>query len=208
MVGRFSPYATDSPERTYVAFYLAALSIGLGYALHAGLVAAHLAAPWYVDVPSPVVIYGILWKLFDKYIWRWNVLRLAGIVRVPDLNGDYRGTLYSSFDRDNGKRHAVHLNISQSWTTILICGHFSESRSYNLITGVSVLDAGTPRLTYEYVNEPKEGAPEALHVHPGTVWFDVSFDRATTTLVGEYYTGRDRRNSGMIEVTRTVPSAQ
>lgn len=206
MVGRFSPYATDSPERTYVVFYLAALSIGLGYALHAGLGAAHVMPPWYVDVPSPVVMYGILWKLFDNYIWRWKLLRLVGVVHVPDLNGHYSGALYSSFDRSHGKRHDVQLTISQSWTTILICGRFSESRSYNLITGISVLDTGAPRLTYEYVNEPKEGAPESLHVHPGTVWFDVSVDKGTMTLVGEYYTGRDRRNSGTIEVCRAVPS--
>jgi len=202
VIGRLSPYATDSTERAALAFYIASAAIFVGCALHLIVGAIAIQLPWYVDIPSPIVLYAVLWRLFDKRLWRMPLLRRMGVVRLPDLNGNYSGRLYSSHDRAEGMSHECFLAIKQSWTQISIRGEFGESRSYNSISGISVVDTNVPRLTYEYINEPREGAPPTMHVHPGTVWFDIHIGGDAISLIGEYYTGRDRRNTGSIEVAR------
>jgi len=200
-VGRFAPYATDSPERARVAFYIAAIAVAIGLGIHAVLDGRQIFVPWYVDIPSPVVIYGVLWAAFDKILWRWSVLRALGIVLVPNLSGEYSGIIISSHDRDE-EQHECTFYVNQSWTSILIRGEFDKSRSLSQIAGISVLDVDRPRLTYEYINEPKEGAASTMHVHPGTVWFDIKTGADGIRLDGEYYTGRDRRTSGTISIQR------
>jgi SMODS-associating 2TM, beta-strand rich effector domain len=203
-VGRFSPYATDSPERMRVAFYIAVAAVALGYAFHWGLDYFSIAVPWFIDVPSPFVVYAILWGCFNGFLWRVKIIRWLSGVRVPDLSGKYEGDVTSSHDRGQGESHACTFFIRQSWTTILIRGEFETSRSCSQIAGFSVLDVDMPRLTYEYENTPKEGAPKTMHAHPGTVWFDVLCDGGRVELNGEYYTGQGRGNSGTIRLVRVA----
>lgn len=38
------------------------------------------------------VTYGV-WEMFRQYMWRWPIFRALGLVDVPDLSGEWRGTL-------------------------------------------------------------------------------------------------------------------
>ena len=108
--------------------------------------------------------------------------------------------MLSSFDNHQVPRDC-EFDIHQTWTTIAICGKFGQSGSYNMVTGISVVDTVLPRLTYEYYNVPANAAPKTMHAHDGTMWFEIH-GGDPRVLKGDYYTGRDRKTTGTIEVTR------
>ena len=54
-------------------------------------------------------------------------------------------------------------------------------------------------LIYDYLNEPNPGAEETMHMHRWTARLVLT---ATDRLEGDYYTGRDRNNIGVIELRR------
>jgi hypothetical protein len=204
-MARFYPYATDSKERQSLPFFFAGVAAILAYAIHRIVEVAHPEIPWFVDLPwSPVAIYGMIYGAFSRWIWRVPLLRQAGIVKIPNLNGRYEGWLTSSYDQ-HAERHSCRLEISQTWTSILIRGRFEKSDSSNLVTGISVEDTNQPRLTYEYWNNPKGDAVATMQSHPGTVWFDV--DAADGMLKGSYYTGRGRETFGRMELERVYSDA-
>ena len=49
-----------------------------------------------------------------------------------------------------------------------------------------------PQFTYEYMNQPKNHAPESMNIHYGmaSIWIDAK------TLKGEFFNGRGRNNFG------------
>jgi hypothetical protein len=202
MVPKFHPYATDSKEREQLPVWIAILAIVISYGLHIAVDHFYPRLPWYVDLWSPVALYGIIYGMFDRHAWRWHVWRQIGLVTIPDLNGHYAGSMTSSYDNHQVSR-PCEFDINQTWTTIAVRGQFERSSSFNMITGVSVLDTVLPRLTYEYYNVPADAAPPAMHPHDGTMWFDIDGH----DLKGNYYTGRGRNTTGTVVVTRMHKSA-
>lgn len=200
MTTKFHPYATDSKEREQLPVWFAVLAIALSYGLHVVVDHFHPNLPWYVDLWDPIVFYGVIYRIFAQYGWRWGIWRWLGLVRIPDLNGRYVGSMRSSYD-DHQVPRPCEFDIHQTWTTIAIRGKFERSWSFNMVTGISVRDAVLPRLTYEYYNVPADAAPRSMHAHDGTMWFDIHSD-GMVTLDGNYYTGRDRNTTGTVEVTR------
>jgi len=43
-----------------------------------------------------------------------------------------------------------------------------------------------------------------MHHHEGTQWLTLSEDGDGLKLAGDYYTGRDRKTYGVVEVRRTI----
>jgi hypothetical protein len=201
MTSKFYPYATDSEERDKVGYALAVLAVGLAYLLYKVVDAFHYQMPWWMSLPTPMPIYLFLRGWFANRVWRWDLLRKFGIVKIPYLGGRYRGHLWTSHD-EQAESHKCEFTITQTWTKIIIRGTFPESASYNGVTGITALEVDVPHLTYEYWNVPKSGAVETMHAHQGTVWFDVVKKNDKLHLNGEYYTGRGRINTGRIEITR------
>src|SRR5260370_42105083 len=80
-------YSTDSSERRIVPLLLALLAIALAWASSKFLAAAHLSVPWWVDAPSLMAFYGMLYALFDRYLWRIGLVSKLGLVRIPNLGG-------------------------------------------------------------------------------------------------------------------------
>ncbi len=108
-------YSTDSGERRVVPLLLALLAIALAWVSSKFLASIHLSMPWWVDAPSSMAFYGVLYALFDKYLWRNSLVCKLGLVRTPNLTGRWRGFLITSFD-GHAKRHDLMINIFQSWT--------------------------------------------------------------------------------------------
>lgn len=199
MSSRFYPYATDSNEREVLAYYFAGLSVLFVYLASVGVEAFKLHMPWWIALPTPMAIYLALRSTFSKHVWRWDILHRCGVVKIPNVSGEYEGHLWTSHD-DHAEQHPCEFTISQTWTSICIRGHFPQSRSYNMVSGISVEGTDAPRLTYEYWNEPVSGAPTSMVPHRGTVWFDIKRVAGGTELDGEYYTGRGRATFGRIKI--------
>jgi hypothetical protein len=193
-------YSTDSNERKVIPLLLASLAIALAWMSSKSLAAAHLSIPWWMDAPSSMAFYGILYALFDTYLWRTSFVRKLGLVRIPNLTGRWGGYLITSFD-GHAKRHDLIINIFQSWTRISVFLTTATSMSRSCAAVIQVDDPEGVALVYQYQNQPLADAMRTMHMHHGTAMLGVSKEGYLT---GDYYAGRDRRTFGRICCKRLV----
>lgn len=192
-------YATDSEERTELLVVMALIAIGLAMLTHKVLHHFDWQAPWWFDAPSVGGYYGLILKWFDNYGWRLSVVRSLGLVRVPDLAGVWAGGVQSSH---GGAEVAVSVRIRQRWMKCVVTMETSTSRSKSLTAMVCLDDDPEPTLTYDFINEPKPGAPSTMNMHRGTTILRYMPD-ALGRLEGDYYSGRGRQNTGAMLLQRT-----
>jgi len=195
-------YSTDSDERRVVPLLLAFLAISLAWLSSKLLVMIHLPVPWWVDAPSLMAFYGVLYTFFDRYLWRNGLVSKLGLVRIPNLAGRWHGYLISSFD-GHAKRHDLMINIFQSWTQITVFLTTATSMSRSSAAMIQVEDPEGVALIYQYQNQPLADAIGTMHMHYGTAMLRVSDDGC---LAGDYYAGRDRRTFGRICCRRQLGS--
>lgn len=193
-------YTTDSSERKFILLYIAGASVFAAWVLNRVLGAMQITLPWWIDAPSVIGFYGLFHVIFNKYIWRWRILRPTGVVKVPNLNGTWNGYVASSFDR-HATKHNATLRILQNWTQISVILETNYSKSRSLIAAIIVEDPSGTVLSYEYLNEPVPNAKYTMHIHRGTARLTMQSDGRV--LEGEYYTGRDRQNFGILRFERT-----
>jgi hypothetical protein len=62
-------YSINSSERYKIPFILAGISIGLILLLKYKIV-----LPSWIPVPGVFALYGILYGIFDKWLWKWGIL--------------------------------------------------------------------------------------------------------------------------------------
>src|SRR5260221_8618291 len=125
------PYSTDSKEREQVLLALAALAIVMALGLSLSLRAAQLTVPWWLDAPSTMGFYGILFKCFDKSLWRWPSIRSTPLLEVPLLAREWHRQVLSSF-HDHKKPHEITIRISQTLTRITVLLSSATSGSHTL----------------------------------------------------------------------------
>jgi len=196
-------YSTDSAERRYIPFFIAASAIGATFLVFHFLEKNAIAIPWWASPPiDTMAFYGFFYWIFDKRLWRWKFIHRLGITRIPDLSGEWTGqvnpTSSDGVSKGLGLPADVTLSIQQTWTTLIIAAETGHSRSHSISGTITVDDDRV--VSYEYINEPLAGAPSSMHAHRGVARFILNAD--ATVLEGEYYSGRDRQNVGTIRVVR------
>jgi hypothetical protein len=178
------PYSTDSKEREFWPFLFAVLSIPLAWALHQffGNLGTYF---WLLDAPSVFGFYGILYRVFDTWIWKIPVFRKFGI---PNLSGIWTGYVRSSFD-NYATRHAIMVSNKQNWRSMIILLESDESASRSEVASIIVGNPDGPVLVYEYLNEPSPASTRGMQVHHGVARLVLT---EANKLVGGYYSGRGR----------------
>jgi len=193
------PYATNSVERQNIPLAIAAVAFLLAWLISAVLRYYKIELPFWVEVPSTAGLYGIGYELFKHKLWRWRVVSWFGWVKTPVIEGEWSGFVRTSFDELAGQ-HAVKVSIKQNWTELSVRLSSQYSASHSVIGAITVDDA-QDLLTYEYVNEPRPGAGDTMHAHRGTTRLVIAQDQSG--LEGEYYSGRDRKNEGILVLKRS-----
>lgn len=138
----------------------------------------------------------ILMKLFDKYAWKWKLVRR--IHDVPVLSKTYVGTIYSSYEeKDDGKNvkaeRSGHLHVYQTFTKTVVELTTKESSSRSVMSYLGK-DQGGARLIYTYQNDPSIDIQERSPIHYGTAVLRVN---AAGSLKGFYFT--TRKTTGEME---------
>lgn len=191
------PYSIDTEERKNILLFLAVISIVFSWSFYKILGYYQFSLPWWVESPSVLFFYGLLFVIFDK--WLWQYLRKINFVKTPNLNGEWAGNLKSSFDSHSAEVKAT-LKIFQTWTKIKILLTTDRSSSHSESASI-VIDAPEGKyLSYQYINDPKSNAVETMSIHRGTV--RLIFDEKKNALEGEYYSGRGRQNFGSLYFIR------
>lgn len=195
------PYSTTSEERSRLPFAFAVIAIGLAWLLSLAVGKTHL--PFWIEVPGTATLYGLLLGTFRSYGWKWQFLHAIGVVKIPDISGEWSGFVTTSFD-SLAQHHSVRVRIRQNWTHLQVQLSAAQSESVSVVASVVVGEETA--LSYQYRNMPKPGAKETMHAHMGAAVLKLSDDQGE--LSGEYYSGRDRANQGLIVLTRCgSPSA-
>jgi hypothetical protein len=151
-----------------------------------------------------MAFYGALYSLFDRHLWRNGFVCKLGLVRMPNLAGCWRGYLISSFD-GHARRHNLVINIFQTWTQLAVFLATATSISRSCAAVIQVGDPEGVALIYQYQNQPLADATRTMHMHFGTAMLRVSNGGC---LVGDYYSGRDRRTFGRICCRRQLANAK
>jgi hypothetical protein len=150
-------YGTDSGERRWVILWLMILAIivspPLTAALNHGLAYVGWTLPSVVESPSPLYVFGVLTVAFEKVFWRIPLLRKLGVVKVPDLNGTWTGTLRSKWD-EFAVEYPVTVRIDQEWLRIRVVFKTERSASHSTMAALFVDDPQGTVLTYEYRASP------------------------------------------------------
>ena len=110
-------YELDGRGR--VAIALAVVSVFLVWLLDMSLNAVGFEPDWWLSLPSFGGFYGILHRMFDQYLWRWAALGRLGLIKVPDLNGEWTGEVMSSY-APGGETTPVRVHIRQRWSKLAV----------------------------------------------------------------------------------------
>ncbi len=124
--------------------------------------------PNWLEGPSPLLIYSIIFYLFDSYLWKIDIFRQLGIVWYPDLNGRWKGRQRSSH-QENGQNVSGEgrLEIKQTFSKINISAYYGRSNSESVIADFSDLN-GEVYLFYTYDNDPSSLKTGTMAKHRGT----------------------------------------
>ncbi|WP_346846360.1 hypothetical protein [uncultured Clostridium sp.] len=193
-------YSIDTKEHIYVNFYLALLSVVIVY-IAKDLLKQVTFLPISISISSTsLTLFGVLYALFDKYCWKWKILRFTFKVKTPILSGAWEGEYKSSYGlNDDGTGEPtegnIKITIEQTWSKISIkSDSVNSSKSCSQVAGVFVKHNKGIVLKYEYENDPEESFVKSMNKHSG---FEcLVFDEANEEMNGSYYTDKYRRTYG------------
>jgi hypothetical protein len=185
---------------SYFIVALITLSVFVAYLLDITFKEFGITIPFYIEVPSVSGIYVALFTYFNNVAWKNPLFQKLGILIADDLNGSWVGTIKSSHDKFKSDIYAK-LIIEQSATKIKIYGQFNESKSVSIHENFGSCEVDNKvALFYFFRNEPEYDAVETMSMHEGSA--KLIYDKKTNSLKGNYYSGRDRNNYGMISLKK------
>jgi len=141
--------------------------------------------PFWMETISPLFAYGVLYAIFEKYIWNWSIFRVFGVVSIPDLRGRWKGKQRSSY-KENGSNVEVPscLEISQTFSKIFVRACYERSQSESVVANFAELN-GETYLFYTYDNEPNSLKSGTMQAHKGTV--KLKYILKENKLIGVYF---------------------
>lgn len=188
-------YATNASERESTPIWLAFFAVVCALVLSSGLKITKLEVPWWVDAPSVMGFYGLIYQWFDKYLW-YQKFKFISFSSIPNLQGTWVGVIHSSYGHGTDVPDVI-LYIRQTWTRLNVRLTTQNSSSYSIMAAVNTQESSEPCLKYEYMNEPSALSVNTMNAHRGTANLQLSPNGKE--LVGDYFTGRGRQNLGTME---------
>ncbi len=187
-------YSINSKERINVIAILGFLSIGVT------LVAKHkLTLPDWLPVPSAFAIFGFLFFVFDKWIWKWSFINNA-LLGTPNLSGDWTMLLRSNRD-EYREEYEGTLTIAQTWTSIFL---FLDGEKFTGKSQMAAIEIHTEQsftLKWEYLSERKPAfIKDGEFMHHGMT--KVLFEKNAAEKSGTYYADQSRHSFGIIKLIK------
>lgn len=188
----------DLKKTSHILFFvvfLPGVSLGIGWVF----VQLLPNAPFWVETLSPLGAYGLLYGLFDRFLWHWPIFRLLGITSCPDVRGRWLGDQVSSWKGEDGKHRTsrVILEIKQTFSGLEACTYYYKWHS-NLSVAEFVQIQNQPTLVMLFEAEPKADYDGTAKAHKGVMKLIKNPD---STLTGTYFNAEG--NSGELAFRRT-----
>jgi len=194
-------YASDSTDRNIAPWVIAAIAIVMAFMYSAVIDWRQIRIPWWVETPSIMSVYGIVYWLYNRHAWKWRLFGFR-LSEIPDLNGTWFGELHSN--HGEGTKLCGMMHIHQTWIGICVEFDAQKSRSYSVMAAVNVTPGPTEGLTFQYTNAPRHDAVATMNAHVGLNHLRLSPDGRT--LEGDYFSGRGRQTFGRMKLMRVGPT--
>lgn len=194
MKGKFHQYSGDSVDRRLIHVYLTIIAIVFSYLLYWLSENTPLNIPWWFDAPAIFGFYGLLYLWFKKYLWKQKIIRFIFNIKTPNWNGVYSCILKTSYDNFESEK-LISVKIIQDWDSIIVQIETENSISNSLSGSFSIDETANSKFTYEYMNKPKNHAPDTMNIHYGMA----SISKDSEILSGEFFNGRGRNNYGIFK---------
>lgn len=145
---------------------LPAVSLGIGWACSR----LFPDVPFWVETVSPLAAYGILYNLFEKFLWRLPVFRWLGIVTVPDVRGRWLGEQTSSYKDPSGKnrRSRTIMEIQQTFSNIKVDTYYKNWQTEHSAASFMYAE-GECTLFVMFETAPRVGYEGDATAHKGVV---------------------------------------
>lgn len=182
-------YSIDTEERRNIIFIIATASIALNSLLkHLFLQFLCLTI---IQVPTAFTIFGLLYLLFDKVLWKIKPFSLC--LKTPNFNGLWEGQYESSYQ---GMIVPAKLKIKQTWTKIEIISlnGDKETQSNSSMAGIFTKNGGEICLKFEYANDSNPCMKDERPSHSG--FNCLKYVKDENALNGHYYNDRNRKTYG------------
>jgi hypothetical protein len=179
--------------KSYATFVLTLVGLGLiaAWLIHRTFVALGVNDLWWLETPGAIGVAGMLFSLYDKYLWRQPIFAYLGLVDQPDIQGRWKGETTSSHDKKNS---TAYLEIRQTATSLAINLYTERSHSKSMDASFVKLSEGVFCLRYSYENHPETFVIETMQTHLGLA--TVTYFSDIKQLRGDYFTSRERKTHG------------
>lgn len=155
--------------------------------------------PIWIETPSILGLYHLYVKAFEKYLWKYQFIKIIGLPRIPDLNGKWDTKIYTSFD-DSVKN--AETEIAHNYSSFSMILKTDESKSSTTSAIFNLKDSINRTISYSYLSRPITLTSDTMNIHEGTAVLEISKD--TKKLKGYYYSGRGRSTYGKIILEKAV----
>ena len=141
--------------------------------------------------------------IYNRWLWEYPVLNY--LVDVPNLNGEYKGTIEYNY-KDSDEIKECFAEIKQTASHIRIKSFFTkkdENSTISLSKGAFFLkdSLGDYCLGFYYQNLGSCKNGDTLNQHEGFNYLSIKIEKGKTVLEGYYFTNRGTK--GCIKLIKT-----
>lgn len=104
--------------------------------------------PIAIKVISVSVITYTIWEVFRKYLWKYKIFKILGLVNFPNIEGKWEGVLDWE---GRAAKIPVHFNINQTYTTMSVVYTGAMSTSYSLSANFVVSSNDDYRPAFQFL---------------------------------------------------------
>lgn len=153
-------------------------------------------------VPTTVSILGVLFYIYNQYLWKIPVFKL--LMSVPNMSGRYEGKVKYEWDGLNNEKNCF-IEVVQTASKIKVQTYFSDgvnenTSSKSLVEDIKHEEDGFFDIYLFYLNSGTKKNGE-LDCHEGANKLRFIPGRKTikNQLIGHYFTNRQIQTRGEVE---------
>lgn len=155
---------------------------------------------------APTLLVVSLLGFYDKLLWKFPVFNY--LVKIPDLNGEYEGTVEYHWD-DKNQNKTCNLQIRQTASFIKVKCSFqkegeNETSSESKKAFFDTDEVGGCSLYFYYQNRGSGKGGDTLDQHDGMTVLQVIKKGKDIKLEGYYFTNRRTQTKGRIKVSKII----
>jgi len=165
-------------------------------------IAQYLSVGSHFRVPTTVSLLGLLFYIYNQFLWKMPVLKL--LMDVPDISGRYEGKIKYEWDGVNNEKKCF-IEVIQTASKIKVHTYFSDgvnenTSSKSLVEEIKQDEDGFFDIYLFYINSgTKQNGGLDCHEGANKIRFIPGRRGKMNQLIGHYFTNRQTQTRGEIE---------